>query len=228
MQFNMIDVTSDQYKQDQQRLQTLRTQIVIWLIVIALCVALIPLMLITSWVRTDVARLEAELLSLQNAVSSATSPSAEVMLIGTEISGIEQLISTMQTVTIPSGVQWPVVVDAVRQFDATTIEITSFTQTPDKIQLAGRATSNDAVVRYQQQLLDARAFKDVVVISMSTIPPTPTPAVTGKEEASAEEAATAPVEDDLPLGNVEFVIDVIVADGNAITAGVSSTGSATP
>jgi hypothetical protein len=75
---------------------------------------------------------------------------------------------------------------------------------PDKIQLAGRALSSDAIVRYQQMLLDSGAFRDVVVVSMSTVPPIPTPIVTDEE---AENAAD-PV--DPPFGNVEFVIDLIV------------------
>ena len=220
MQYNMIDVTSEQYKQDQQRLQTLRTQIVIWLIVLALGIALIPLMLINSWVRSDLARLETQLMAVQNALSGATSPSAELMKLDAEITGVEQLISTIQTVTIPSGVNWPQVVAAVEQFDATAIEITSFTQTPDKIQITGRATSNDAVVRFQQQLLDSGVFKDVVVISMSTVPPAPTPEVTSKDKTP-----TVPVEVKLPFGNVEFVIDIIVGDSNT---GNLNAGTATP
>lgn len=195
---------SPQYQEDMRRLHSLRTQIVLWLLVLALGVVLIPLMLITGWVRNDVTRLETELLAVQSALSDATTPSEEVMRLTADVARIDQLVSSMQTVTLPSGVNWPQVVGVAGRYDATTIQITSLTQTNNRIQIAGRATSNDAVVRYQQLLLDAGLFDDVVVLSMSTIPPTPTPVVTN------EEAAAAPV--DVPFGNVEFVMDIVLGE----------------
>jgi hypothetical protein len=201
MQYKMIDENSAQYKQDIQRLQALRTQVVLWLLVLALGIVLIPLMLITSWVRNDVARLESELLSVQSSLASATTPSQEAVNLTAELANTNQLISTMQTVTLPSGVNWPLVVDAVEQYDPATIELTSLSQIEEKVQLTGRALNNDAVVRYQQNLFVAGAFKDVVVLSMSTLPPVPTPVPSEDENAT-------PV--DVPIGNVEFVIDLVI------------------
>jgi Tfp pilus assembly protein PilN len=207
MQYKMIDVNSAQYKQDYQRLQSLRTQVVLWLFVLALGVVLIPLMLITGWVRSDVARLESELLTVQNALSNFTTPTDEIMQLNAEIARINQLATSMQTVTISSGVNWPQVVEATARFDAATINLTSLTQMPDKIQIAGRALSSDDVVRYQQTLLDSGAFRDVVVISMSAMAPLPTPVVTAEEDENAVDAIDPT---DAPFGNVEFVIDLVV------------------
>ena len=203
MQYNIIDVDSQEYKQEQRRITSLRTQAVLWLIVLALAVTFIPLMLINSWVRKDVQRLETELWSLQSAIGQVTGPSEEAIKLSGEMARVNQLISTMQTVTVPSGLQWPLVVDAIARYDPAAIEISSLTQMSGKIQIDGRAASNDAVVRYQQTLLAARIFGDVVVISMTAAPPTPTP------EAAADDAASdaAP---DAPFGSVEFVIDLVV------------------
>lgn len=203
MQYNIIDENSVQYKQDQRRLRSLRTTVVLWLIVLALGVVLIPLMLITSWVRSDLARLESELIYIQSALSDAKSPSPEMTKLNGEVTRFEHLISTIQTVTVPSSVNWPIVVDAVVQYEKTALIINSLTQTADKIQITGRAISNDAVVRYQQNLLDSGAFRDVIVISMATLPPTPTPVVE-EENADAENSI------ERPFGNVEFVIDLLV------------------
>ena len=209
MQYKILDVNSAQYKQDSKRLQSLRTLVVLWLIVLALGVVLIPLMLITRWVRNDVTRLEGELLSVQSAIDMTTLPSTEVVKLTTDVATVDQLASALQTVTLPSGVNWPLVVNAAGRYDPTATEITSFTQANDRIQIAGRAASNDAVVRYQQLLLDSGAFKDVVVVSMSTLPPPPTPVVTEEEESENNaRAAGDPIEP--PLGNVEFVIDLVV------------------
>jgi Tfp pilus assembly protein PilN len=207
MHYNMVDINSPQYKQDQQRMQSLRTQVVLWLIVLALGVVIIPLMLITGWVRNDLSRLEGELLRVQSAMSDATSPSEEVVKINSDIGRINQLVTSMQTVTIPSSVNWPVIVDAVEQYDPATIDITSLTQAPDKIEITGRAVSSDAVVRYQQLLLDSRAFNDVIVVSMSTVPPTPvpTPADESAAETPTSDSAAGRVAD-----RVEFVIDLVV------------------
>jgi hypothetical protein len=211
MQYKMVDVNSTQYKQEMQRLQSLRTQIVLWLVVLALGIALIPLMLITRWVRNDVTRLGTELIGVQSALNSATMPSDEVMRLNAEVANFNQLVSTMHSVTVPSGIIWPVVVDAVARYEADAIEIFSLTQTDNKLQIAGRATSNDAVVRYQQNLIDTGRFRDVVVISMSTVPPPPTPVATPTPAPDgASNGATAAEAVDLPFGNVEFIMDVVV------------------
>jgi hypothetical protein len=208
MQYRVIDVNSAQYKEDERRLQSLRTMVVLWLIVLALGVLLIPLMLVAGWVRSDTTRLESELLSLQSAMNDATSPSAEVLQLNAEVARVEQLVSSVLTMTVPTGANWPHIVEAVAQYDRIAIALSSLTQTDDKIQITGRATTNDAVVRYQQRLLDSGAFKDVVVISMATLPqPTPeAPAAGGT--AAKEPSADTPA--DLPFGNVEFVIDLVV------------------
>ena len=199
----MINENSVPYKDDVQRLQSLRTQIVLWLVVLALGIVLIPLMLISSWVRNDITRLETELLSVQSDVSMATNPSQDVVKLNNDIANINQLITLMQTVTVPSGLNWPQIVDAVAQYDTTTIELDSLTQADNvgKLRITGRALSNDAVVRYQQNLFVTGAFKDVIVLSMSTLPPKPTP-VPSEDEAT--EAAAG------PFGNIEFVIDLAI------------------
>lgn len=201
MSDKMIDENSSQYKEDVQRLQSLRTQIVLWLVVLALGIVLIPLMLISSWVRNDVARLETELMSVQNAVSVASNPSQEVVKLNDDIANINQLITLMQTVTVPSGLSWPQIVGAVAQYDASTIELDSLTQNENKVQIAGRALNNDAVVLYQQNLFVTGVFKDVIVLSMSTLPTKPTPVPS--EDGTSEVAAG-------PFGNVEFVIDLVI------------------
>lgn len=203
MQYNIIDADSEEYKQEQRRIASLRTQVVLWLIVLALAVTFIPLMLINSWVRKDVQRLETELWSLQSAIGQASAPNEEALKLSGEISRVNQLISTMQTVTVPSGLNWPLVVDAIAQYDSAAIEISSLKQMSEKIQLDGRATSNDAVVRYQQTLLATRAFRDVVVISMTAAPLSPTPEAAASDDGS--DAAS-----DAPFGSVEFVIDLAV------------------
>lgn len=205
----MINLSSPEFQQDMQRLNALRTQVVLWLVVLALAVVLIPLMLISGWVRNDVARLENELLAVQSALNTATTPSGEVARIRDEIARIDQLVSTMQTVTVSSGLNWPMITGAVVEYDPAVIELTSLTQTGKKVQITGRATNNDAVVRYQQALLKAGAFDDVVVISLVAAPPSTT--ASGQKATKTEEddaAATKPA--DQPFGAVEFVIDLFV------------------
>jgi hypothetical protein len=139
-----------------------------------------------------------------------------VLQLNAELSRINQLVTSMQTVTLASGVNWPQAIGAAARYDATTIEIESLTQTDNRLQVTGRAINNDAVVRYQQFLLESGVFGDVVVVSMSTIPPPPTPAVVAGDEAPVE-----PVE--VPFGNVEFIIDLVInlnaTDPNIIDPG---------
>src|SRR5262245_15985620 len=115
MQYNMIDPNSAQYKQHLQRLRSLRTQVVLWLLVLALGVLLIPLMLVSGWVRTDATRIEDDLMSMQSAMSAASAPSAEVTKLNADIAGVNHLVTLMETVTVPSGVNWPQVINAAIQ-----------------------------------------------------------------------------------------------------------------
>jgi Tfp pilus assembly protein PilN len=206
--YDMIDVNDPQYKQEARRLQSLRTLVVLWLVVLALGVLLSPLMLIAGWVREDRARLESELLAIQMAVSDANLPTTEVNALGAEVSRIEQLISVMITATVPSGVNWPVVVNAIDDYEQVGISLSSLTQTENKLTITGRAEGNDAVVRYQQSLLDSGAFEDVVILSMVAVVPEegeqPEP-----DEAESEEPAAAP-SPEVPVETVEFIIDVVV------------------
>lgn len=208
-QYKMVDANSAQYRQDVQRLKSLRLQVVLWLVVLALGVVLIPMMLVTSWVRNDVTRLEGELSLTQNALTNAQTPSQEVTMLSAEVARLDGLVSTMQTVTIPSGVNWPLVVYAVGSYDVNSLKIASLTQAGDKIQIAGRALNNDAVVRFQQNLIDARAFRDVLVVSISTTPPTPEAPPQESPEGEDTEVSTAAVG---PAFNVEFLIDLLVRD----------------
>ncbi len=206
MQYNMVDPNSAQYKQHLQRIRSLRTQVVLWLLVLALGVLLIPLMLITGWVRSDVTRLDDELMYLQGAISAASNPSSDVTKLNADIAGVNHLVTLMETVTVPSGVDWPQIINAAIQYDPTTLQITSLTQTDKQIQLSGRATTNDAVVQYQKALIDSSAFRDVQVVSLPTLEPTPMPvAPTNKSKEQAPVATAGP-----PLGNIEFVIDLVV------------------
>lgn len=215
MQYNMMDPNSAQYRQHIQRLRSLRTQVVLWLLVLALGVLLIPLTLISGWVRNDAARLEDDLMSIQSAMSAAGGPSAEVTKLNTDIAGVNHLVTLMETVTVPSGVNWPLVVNAAMQYDPTTIEITSLTQGDKQLQLSGRATTNDAVVQYQKALIDSGAFRDVQVVSLSTAQPTPIPVAPTNKNKNQQPAPVATTEP--PFGDIEFVIALVVEDRSAGT-----------
>lgn len=207
MQYRVIDVNSTQYKEDEQRLQSVRTMVVLWLFVLALGIVLIPLMLVAGWVRSDMTRLETELLLLQSTLNDATTPSAEVLEMGAEVDRIEMLISSIQTTTVPSGANWPQIVQGVSQYDPIAITLSSLTQIEDRVQLTGRATNNDAVVRYQQKLLDSGMFADVVVVSMVAVPPS----LSDVEETESDKSTTAATPNSsVELGDVQFVIDLLL------------------
>src|SRR5690606_34582082 len=148
-----------QYQEDQRRLQSLRTRVVLWLIALALGVLLIPLMLITGWVRSDMTRLETELVFLRNAIDAATNPSAEVLQLGAEIAEIEQLITSMQRDTEHTGANWQQVIDAEAKCDQVDHHHVKLTHSDSRIQLTVRDMSNDDVERNRQRLQDTIAFR---------------------------------------------------------------------
>jgi hypothetical protein len=96
-------------------------------------------------------------------------------------------------------------VAAVGQYHEFAITFTSLTQSDNRIQLVGRAMSNDAVVRYQQRLLGSGAFRDLTVVSMTAISPT-----LQAGEGTESSDPTTPLPPEASPGHVEFVIDLLL------------------
>ena len=177
-----------------ERLNTVRTQVVLWLIVLALGVALIPLTILSRWVRDDSARLQQEIHDAQTQIEQLHIPSEAVEQLNQSADANEALIAALQAASVPVGVDWPRTVAALADYDPILVRVASLNQRETLIRITGRALNNDAVIRYQQRLQESGAFESVVVLSLVALP-TPAEAV---DQAPAS------------FGSVDFEIDAVV------------------
>jgi len=203
MQYNLIDANESERRQHAQRLRAVRSLVVLWLLVMALSIALVPLMLVAGWVRSDRVRLETDLDSMQMIISDATLPSPELLQLREEMTRTEALVTAIQAVAVPVSVDWPRVVNALNEYNRVGLTLTSIQQQGPQVRIIGSAPTNDAVVRYQQSLLDSGAFREVIIASLTLVLPS-APAATDGTGGSAPPVVVS--------SSVEFVIDVVVAD----------------
>jgi Tfp pilus assembly protein PilN len=203
MHYNLIDANESEHRQHAQRLRTVRSLVVLWLLVVALSIALVPLMLAAGWVRSDRVRLEADLDSMQLILSDVTLPTTELLQLREEMTQTEALIAAIQAVAVPVSVDWPQVVNALNEYNRVGLMLTSIQQQGRQVRITGSAPTNDAVVRYQQSLMDSGAFREVIIASLTLVLPS-VPAATGETGGSAPPVVVS--------SSVEFVIDVVAAD----------------
>jgi hypothetical protein len=200
MHYSLIDPNDPQHQRAVRRLRALRSRVVLWLLVAALVIALIPLNLVVGWVRADRILLEDDLGTMEMMIGDAGLSSLETLQLREEMTRTEGLITAIQAVVVPVSVDWPRVVTALTQYEPAELSLLSLQQQRNQIRITGRAVDNDAVVRYQQRLLEAGTFREVIITSL-TLAPLPTP--TG---------GTDPLVPTQPPGSVAFVIDLLVED----------------
>lgn len=203
--YDLIDANNSPHlPQAPARLHQVRTLVVLWLLVLAVGIVLVPLLVITGWLRADRAEFEEEYATLQLLIADSALPSAETLHLQAELTRTTGLIDAIHAVAVPASLAWPQVVDALTQFNLAGVTLTSVQQQGSQIRMVGRAPGNDAVVRYQQSLLDSGAFREVIIASLTRLPPSSTP--TPDPAARAVPATLAPVVE----GSVEFTIDLVV------------------
>lgn len=195
---NLLDLHEPPNDADAARLRSTRTLVVLWLIVLALGIALIPLVVVSGWVRSDSARLRNELAQVELALADAEIPSDEVVRLTEAVAANEATLAALESVVVPVGLDWPRVAAALADYDPVLLRLTAIAQRDDRLRIAGRAINNDAVIRYEQRLFDSGVFSAVVILSQVAAPPARSP-------ANNAQAETTP-----PFGTVDFEIELVV------------------
>lgn len=198
---NILDLNVPPNDADAARLRATRTVVVLWLIVLGLGIALIPLVILSGWIRSDSARLQRELEQVELAVAEAERPSEEVERLNAAIATNEAALAALQEFDAPVGIDWPRVAAALANYDPLLVRLTAIAQRDDRLRIAGRALNNDAVIRYEQRLVESGAFSSVVILSQITAPA----AAPAAPPAGSSQTGSAS-----PFGNVEFEIELVV------------------
>jgi len=162
--------------------------ILLWVIAAGLCVALIPLLLITARMRDEATGLQATLTVVQQAMTSVPTPAPDVQQLATALAQVQDQAGQIQAIyptLVAPRPDWRAVMAAINNYDPNQIALASLTQTGNQIEISGWAVNDTAVAAYSQRLEASGRFARVVIQSMhvvaaptATATPPQTPTVT--------------------------------------------------
>ena len=161
-----------------QGLRALRQTVILWLIALGLAGFTLTLILVTTTLQDDVAQIEAELQSIQQALTRLETPSTEVLALTATLTKTLTLAAELEAVRPPVGVDWPVVMSQVGNYNSTQLVLTDLIQENNRVTLNGEAVDSTVVTRYRGMLETSDRFTRVVIQSIKVLPPAtsaPTP-----------------------------------------------------
>jgi Tfp pilus assembly protein PilN len=160
--------------------------IILGLVVIGLVTFFPPLYLISATIRDDITRSEADLLAVQETVTSLSAPAPEVQELMDTLAQIQESASEIEEASraiVADHTDWPTIMAAISNYNPAQLALTSLTHADNRITLNGQAIDDSAVLAYARALEDSNLFSRVVVQSIKTVA-TPVATPTSPEEAT--------------------------------------------
>ena len=158
-------------EQEQPRRLSRRT-ITLWLVALSLMFFFVPLYFVLTAMRSDAARLEANIQAAQESLAHPSTPvpeNQELMDELAQVQGLANQIEGAYSNVEVSHTDWPAVMAAIGNYDPARITLTSLTQADKRVTLNGRATDDTVVVAYAHALEGSGLFSRVVVQSLKMI-----------------------------------------------------------
>jgi len=158
-------------EQNQPR-RSFQGAIILWWVVIGLAILSLPLYLVPLIVRGNITRLEADLLAVQETLTSSSTPAPEVQELMNTLAQIQKPASEIKEVspTIVAGrTDWPAIMAAISNYNPAQIALSSLTHAGNQITLNGQAIDETAVAAYVRTLEGSNLFSRVVVQSIKAI-----------------------------------------------------------
>ncbi|MEZ4734968.1 MAG: PilN domain-containing protein [Caldilineaceae bacterium] len=156
-----------------QQVRTLRQAVAMGLVAFSLLLLFLAAFLITTSVRNDINRSEANLATVQERLFRLRTPSPERQELLTTLTNTQSLANRLTAARPPGGIQWPAVVTVLSNYNAGALTLTSLTQVENRITLMGQAVDDVVVVEYARMLDTSDLFSTVVLQSLALIPPPP-------------------------------------------------------
>ena len=200
-----------------------RRVIILSLVAAGLAVLILPLYLVSASIRGDIARLEADLQPVQEALAEISTPAPEVLELMNTLTQTQKSAGQLEEAypSIVAGrTDWQAVLAAIGSYDPAQLTLTSLTQADNLITLGGRAIDSSVVVAYADALKESDLFSRVDVQSMSSAA---TPFVTA---TSTPEVTLTPTGTITP--GVTITPTATITPGVTITPTVTITPVATP
>jgi Tfp pilus assembly protein PilN len=163
-----VNILPEQYR--PPRLS--RRAIILLLVAAALAILILPLYFISGRIGSDIARLEGELQSAQDALASISTPQPEVQELMSTLAQIQQPVGELEAAypSIVAGrTDWPAVLAAIGNYNPAELTLSSLTQADSRITLEGQAVDSLIVTAYADALEKSDLFSSVEVKSMSSV-----------------------------------------------------------
>ena len=146
--------------------------VILWLVAIGVVVLLVPLYFILSAIRGDVSRLQGDIQTAQESLTSVDVPDPEIQDLMNELDQVQGAISEIETAysAVAAGhTDWPAVMSAIGSYNPAQITLTSLAQSGNQVTLNGRAIDDSTVIAYSRDLEESGLFSRVVVQSIQSI-----------------------------------------------------------
>ena len=155
-----------------QRRGISRITITLWAIAVGLVVLFVPLYLIASSIRNDVARVNGQLQLVYKSLTAVPTPGPEVQKLMTAVAQIDapaKEIRDAQATIIANHTDWQSVMSAIGNYDSNQLTLIALNQNGNQITLNGRAASDSAVTAYVRMLESSNLFSSVKLQSIKVI-----------------------------------------------------------
>ncbi len=184
-----VDLNNDLPEEQSQPTKLSRRTIILGLVVVGFATFFLPLSLISSSLRAESARLQANLQSVQATLTSVNAPPPDAQELMDTLAQLQQSASEIEQAhkSVAAGkTDWSAVAAAINSYDPAQLALTSLTQAESQITLEGLASSDSAVVDYARALEASKLFSRVNIESMKVIAtPFATPTSTEGESPDA-------------------------------------------
>lgn len=174
-----------------------RSRLAIWLVALALAAMFVPVYLVSGSLEEATIPLEQQAEALAMTLTAPPVVPEEEQQLTDRLLAARGQLSSIQEIPVTLAAQhldWPSITQALLNYDANSIRLTSFTHDSIVLTLIGSATAESEAIRYAEMLESSGLFLRVSVQSIVlNPPPTPTPAPTGQSgETSAVHELTMP------------------------------------
>jgi hypothetical protein len=155
-----------------------RTAIILWLVAVGMGLFFMPLYFFSATLTDDTRNLGSELNTLRTMLTTVPTPLPEARRVLTPLAQTQPQLNALNlvvpTLNAPRA-DLPQVMAAIRNYDATQIEINTLVRSDTLIIINGSAVRDDLVLAYQQSLERSNLFKHVELQSLQIVP---TPVIT--------------------------------------------------
>ncbi|MCC6616384.1 MAG: PilN domain-containing protein [Anaerolineae bacterium] len=161
-------------------------RIALWLAIFGISALFLPLFVINSTITTAEATLQPQLDSFLATLTATPAIAAEFQAISDELLEARSQIAILENVSatlIAAQIDWPQIMVALRNYDAETTHLSTFSHENGHIVITGEASAESVVIDYAARLDYSGYFGRVAVQSITRRPaPTATPVPTNSQE----------------------------------------------